>query len=97
VELDFEAIFSGYALYFIIPCFIISTTLYFIRLIRGPTIPDMVLATSCISYNACFFMCILSIYFKNPYLVLAAFCLALWVFILDLYVAKYLEGRELGE
>ncbi len=92
-----ETFLMNYVLYFIVPCFLISMTLYLIRLIKGPTIPDMVLATACIAYDACFFMCMLSIYFRNAYLILAAFCLALWAFILDLYVAKYLEARELGE
>jgi len=33
------------------PLYIMAVVLYTIRLIRGPTIPDMVLAVDCLAYD----------------------------------------------
>jgi multicomponent Na+:H+ antiporter subunit F len=49
------------------------------------------------SYDLAAFITILSILFRSPILIAVAIVLALWVFALDIYVAKYLESREMGE
>ncbi|RLE57402.1 MAG: pH regulation protein F [Thermoprotei archaeon] len=81
----------------VIPIYAVAALLFVIRVLKGPTIPDMVLAISCLSYDLCVLMCFLAIYIGSSLLVLGALCLALWAYILDISVAKYLEGRELGE
>lgn len=77
--------------------YLVAAALYIIRIVRGPTVPDMVLSVNCLSYDLCVFMCVLAVLLRSPILVLGALCLALWAYLLDLAVAKYLEGRELGE
>jgi multicomponent Na+:H+ antiporter subunit F len=80
-----------------LPIFLISASLYVVRLIKGPTIPDMILAVDCLSYDVSLFMALLAIYFRSPFLIVGAISLALWAYALDLYAAKWMEGRELGE
>ncbi len=81
----------------VFPLFVASLVLYVVRLIKGPTIPDMILAVDCISYDLSLFMALLAIYFKHSFLIVGAISLALWAYALDLYAAKWMEGRELGE
>ncbi len=81
----------------LLPAFILSLSLYAIRVIRGPSITDMVLAIDCITYDLCFLIGLTSILLKIGFLMVAALSLALWAYVLDLYVAKYLEGREMGD
>lgn len=81
----------------VFPLFVASLVLYVVRLIRGPTIPDMILAVDCISYDLSLFMALLAIYFRSSFLIVGAISLALWAYALDLYAAKWMEGRELGE
>ena len=81
----------------VLPIFLASASLYVARLIKGPTIPDMILAVDCLSYDISLFMALLAIYFRSPFLVVGAISLALWAYALDLYAAKWMEGRELGE
>ncbi|MCS7139850.1 MAG: monovalent cation/H+ antiporter complex subunit F [Candidatus Nezhaarchaeota archaeon] len=79
------------------PIFAVAIALYTIRIIKGPTVPDMALAVDCLSYDVCFFMALLAIYFEAPFLIVCAICLALWTYIFSVYIAKYLERKELGE
>jgi len=71
--------------------------LYTVRIFRGPTLPDMVIAIDALSYDLAAFLVILSILIKSPILIPCAFVIALWIYALDIYVAKYLEAREMGD
>jgi multicomponent Na+:H+ antiporter subunit F len=79
------------------PIYLLAFTLYSVRAIRGPTVPDRVLAIDSMTYDLAAFLVILCILFRSPILIAVAIVLALWVFALDIYVAKYLESREMGE
>jgi multicomponent Na+:H+ antiporter subunit F len=79
------------------PIYLTAFTLYSVRAVKGPTISDSVLAIDSMSYDLAAFITILSILFRSPILIAVAIVLALWVFALDIYVAKYLESREMGE
>jgi multicomponent Na+:H+ antiporter subunit F len=81
----------------VMPIYLTAFTLYSVRVVKGPTIPDSVLAIDSMSYDLAAFITILSILFRSPILIAVAIVLALWVFALDIYVAKYLESREMGE
>jgi len=81
----------------LIPIFFVSFILYMIRIVKGPTIPDMVLAVDCLGFDLALLMALLTLYYRSPFLIVGALLLVLWTFILDLYIAKYLEKRELGE
>jgi multicomponent Na+:H+ antiporter subunit F len=81
----------------VMPIYLIAFTLYSVRAVKGPTISDSVLAIDSMSYDLAAFITILSILFRSPILIAVAIVLALWVFALDIYVAKYLESREMGE
>ncbi len=80
-----------------IPVYVIAFTLYSIRALKGPTIPDTTLAIDAMTYDLAAFLVVLGIFFKSPILIPTAIVLALWVYALDLYVAKYLEAKEMGE
>ncbi len=81
----------------IMPIFIVAFVLYAIRAIRGPTIPDIVLAIDALSFDVAAFMIILAIYFSSPFLIPGAIVLAVWAYALDIFVAKYYEKKEIGE
>lgn len=78
----------------IFPIYMLAFTLYTIRAIKGPTIPDTVLAIDALTYDLAAFLAILAIFFRSPILIPIAIVLALWVYALDIYVAKYLETKE---
>ncbi|MEM0326670.1 MAG: monovalent cation/H+ antiporter complex subunit F [Desulfurococcaceae archaeon] len=78
------------------PLYIMAVVLYTIRLIRGPTIPDMVLAVDCLAYDLAVFLAALSLYYRTPFMVAPPIMLALWAYILDIYVSKYLVAKEVG-
>ncbi len=81
----------------IMPVFIVAFILYAIRAIKGPTIPDIVLAIDALSFDVAAFMIILAIYFSSPFLIPGAIVLAVWAYALDIFVAKYYEKKEIGE
>lgn len=80
-----------------LPVYLLAFLLYVVRAVKGPTIPDMVLAVDALSYDLAAFLAILAVVFKIPILIPVAIVLALWVYALDIYVAKYLESKEMGE
>ncbi len=87
-------------IYFILaitPVYLVAFTLYIIRALKGPSISDTVLAIDAMTYDLAAFLVILSILFRSPILIPTAIVLALWVYALDIYVAKYLESKEIGE
>ena len=80
-----------------LPIFLAAITLYIIRALKAPSVPDMVIAIDALGYDLAFFLLFLSIILKSPLLVPCALVLALWIYALDIYMAKYLEAKELGE
>jgi len=77
--------------------YIVALTLYTVRVVKGPTIPDRILAVDALTYDLAALIAVIGLLLRSPLLVPSAIVLALWVYALDLYVAKYLEGRELGD
>jgi len=80
----------------LIPFYLVSFLLYVVRVFKGPTLPDRVLAVDSLGYDLAAFMVVLSILLKAPVMVVSGLALALWIYALDIYVAKYLEAREMG-
>lgn len=79
------------------PVYIVAFTLYAVRALKGPTIPDSVLAIDAMTFDLAAFLVVLAILFRSPVLIPTAIVLALWVYALDIYIAKYLESKEMGE
>lgn len=77
--------------------YLASFLLYLVRLFKGPTVPDMVLVIDALGYDLAAFLIILSILLRSPILIPCAIVLTLWIYALDIYVAKYLEAKEMGE
>ncbi len=94
--MNLESLATTYIL-IIIPVFLAAFIIYVIRAVKGPSIPDSVLAIDALSYDVAAFMIILAIYFKSPFLIPGAIILAIWAYALDIFVAKYYEKKELGE
>lgn len=93
--MDVEVLVSS-VLTILIPVYVVSFMLYVVRAVKGPTIPDRVLAVDSLGYDLAAFMVVLSILLKSPLIVVSGLALALWVYAFDIYVAKYLEAREMG-
>ncbi len=77
--------------------FMVSSIQYFLRLLRDPSIPDMVLAIDLLAYDLSVLMVLLSILSSSPYLAIGALPLILWTYLLNIYVSKYLVKRGSGE
>jgi len=77
--------------------FVVSFLLYLVRIVKGPTIPDRVIAVDALGFDLAAFLIVLSILLRSPILVVCAVALSLWIYALDIYIAKYLESKELGE
>jgi multicomponent Na+:H+ antiporter subunit F len=56
----------------------------------------MVLAIDCLSYDLAVFLAAMALYYKTPFMTAPPIMLALWVYLLDIYVSKYLITREVG-
>ncbi len=82
---------------YVIPVFILAFILYIYRALKGPTISDQILAIDAMTYDIAAFLVILSIYLRIPILIGTAMVLALWIYALDIYIAKFLEKKEMGE
>lgn len=84
-------LFIGMSLY------LVALIMYTLRAVRGPTIPDIVLAIDCLSYDLAVFMAALSLYYKTPLMMAPSIMLALWAYLLDVFVSKHLAVREVGK
>jgi len=79
-----------------LPMYLVAIILYLIRAIKGPTIGDQVLAIDSMTYDLAALLIILGLFFKEPILIVTAIPLALWIYSLDIYIAKYLDRGEMG-
>lgn len=93
---DLEWLVTTYLTALMIPYFT-AFLLYMVRVIKGPTLSDRVLAVDALGYDLAAFMIVLTIILRSPLLIVCGVALILWIFSLDIYVAKYLEARELGD
>ncbi len=89
--------FVSLALSCLIPLYIVAIVLYAVRVLKGPTVSDRVLAVDALGFDLAAFLTILSVLFRAPIMVTTALVLALWIYALDIYVAKYLESKEMGD
>jgi len=76
--------------------YMIAVILYAVRAVKGPTIPDIVLAVDCISYDLAVFLALYSVYYQSPLMIAPAILLSLWAYLLDVFASKYLVSREVG-
>ena len=76
--------------------FLAAFTLYIVRIVKGPTVFDMALAVDCLAFDLAVFIALLSLYYDTPFLIAGAIALALWAYILDIYISKYFLTKELG-
>ena len=86
-----------FVLSLLIVAFVTSATVSFYRLLKGPTIPDRMLALDIITYTLVVIIAVVALILDSPYLIVISFTLALWFFIGSLYVARYLEGEQIGD
>jgi multicomponent Na+:H+ antiporter subunit F len=74
-----------------------TSVVYIVRLVRGPTLPDRILALDALSYDLAVFLALLSILLQRWVMVSGIIPLVLWIHAVDIYASKYLEAREMGE
>ncbi|MEM1645544.1 MAG: monovalent cation/H+ antiporter complex subunit F [Ignisphaera sp.] len=77
--------------------YIASMVMFFVRILRGPTIFDRVIAVDALSCDLTVFMALIALYTENPYIAFPMVFIALWAYVLDLYISKYLEFKDIGE
>jgi multicomponent Na+:H+ antiporter subunit F len=81
----------------VLPIYFVSFVLYLVRVFKGPTISDTVLAIDTLSFASIAFMAIFAIFFRSLLLIPVAILLSVWTYALDVFVAKYLERKEMGD
>jgi len=77
--------------------YMVTLIMFIARLVRGPTVPDRVLALDALSYDLAVFLALLSLLLQKPVMVFTIIPLVLWIHAIDIYISKYLEAREIGE
>ncbi len=83
-------------MYIVIPIYLAAFILYAVRALKGPTVLDIILAVDCLSFDIAAFMALLAVYFRSAFLVTGAIILALWAYLLDIYISKYYVSKEVG-
>jgi len=73
--------------------FLLATVLVLIRLIKGPTIPDRMVALDTSSTIVIAILVMLSIYFEKAYLIDVAIMYAILSFVATAAISKYLTGQ----
>lgn len=80
----------------VVVVYIVALLLYIVRLVRGPTIPDRVLALDALSYDLSVLIALIALLLRRPIVSSGLIALTLWIYALDIYVSKYMEAREMG-
>ncbi|MEM0006399.1 MAG: monovalent cation/H+ antiporter complex subunit F [Ignisphaera sp.] len=93
--MDIDVIYSVIGI--VISVYLLSSILYIIRLVKGPTIPDRILALDALSYDLSVFIALLALFLRRPIVASGLIALTLWIHALDLYVSKYIEAKEMGD
>ncbi|MGC8953469.1 monovalent cation/H+ antiporter complex subunit F [Desulfurococcus amylolyticus] len=76
------------------PFYLGAIILYTLRAIKGPSIPDIVLAIDCIAYDLAVFLALIALYYRSPIMITPSLLLSLWAYLLDVFVSKYLALRK---
>lgn len=77
--------------------YIVSALMFFVRIMRGPTLFDRVVAVDALSYDLTVFMALIALYTARPFMAVPMVLVALWAYALDLYISKFVEHEEMGE
>ncbi|NIO20165.1 MAG: cation:proton antiporter [Candidatus Aenigmarchaeota archaeon] len=75
----------------------VAAIICIIRFIKGPTLPDRIIAIDAMSSLVIGIIALLSLYFGNQLFLDIAIVYAILVFIGNLAVSKYLMGKKLHE
>lgn len=76
---------------------VVAVFIGFVRLAKGPTIPDRVLVADTINSLVIGIIVLVSLYYANDMLIDIAIVYAMLSFLGTLAVSKYLIGREMHE
>lgn len=85
------------AIEIVIIVYIVSAAIFFVRIVKGPTIFDRVVAIDALSYDLTVFMALIALYTARPFIAVPMILVALWAYALDLYISKFVEHEEMGE
>ena len=75
----------------------IAAIICIVRFLKGPTLPDRIIAIDTMSSLLIGIMVVVSLYFSNPLFLDIAIVYAILAFIGNLAVSKYLMGKNLHE
>lgn len=90
-------IVTQFVIEFVITIYIISAIMFFISIVKGPTIFDRVIAIDALSYDLTVFIALIALYIARPFTAMPMVLIALWTYALDLYISKSIEYNEVGE
>lgn len=76
--------------------YLASATIFLLRVIRGPTIFDRIVAVDALSYDLTVFMGLIAFYTGRPLAATPMILVSLWSYALDVYISKSIEYREMG-
>lgn len=89
--------FIVYVVELVLIMYLLSAVILLIRIIRGPTIFDRIVAVDALSYDLTVFMALIAFYINRPLAATPMVLVALWAYALDICVSKAIEYKEIGE
>jgi multicomponent Na+:H+ antiporter subunit F len=82
---------------YVIFLLVVAVFIILVRIARGPTLPDRVLATDTANSIIIGIIVLISLYYNNQIIVDIAIVYAMLTFLGTLALSKYLIGREMHE
>lgn len=90
-----SALLEG-VIYFSLAVFILSFLGAFVRVVRGPSLPDRVMAVDLVAYTTMGFLGVYAILMQQPTYLDAALVLGVLIFLGTIAIARYIERRRAG-
>ncbi|MEM4552672.1 MAG: monovalent cation/H+ antiporter complex subunit F [Ignisphaera sp.] len=88
--------FTEYVVEFILIVYLFSAIMFLIRIVRGPTIFDRIVAVDALSYDLTVFMALIAFYVNRPLVATPMILIALWAYALDVCISRALRHRDMG-
>lgn len=74
--------------------YLIAAALFIVRVIRGPTLFDKLIAVDSLSYDLSVFMALIALYTGRHILAVCIVAIALWAYALDVYISWYVVEQK---
>lgn len=74
--------------------YLVAAALFVVRVVRGPTLFDKLIAVDSLSYDLSVFMALIALYTGRHVLAVCIIAIALWAYALDAYISWYIVEEK---